>query len=100
MVFYMTWYVRYDENTSNDTSAQHFRTKHSLLIFDLQETLYFLNVASKNRMPHFRRHGLGTWGRIREDYITKIGNVFTGCGKWGEKKADGPKEHEGLVKIN
>jgi hypothetical protein len=58
MVFYVTWYVRYDENTSNDTSAQHFRTKHSFLIFYVQETLYYLNVASKNRMPHFRRPGL------------------------------------------
>jgi len=91
MVFYTTWYVRYNENTSNDTSAQHFRTKHSFLIFGIQETLYYLNVASKNRMPHFRRPDLGTWGHRREDYRTKIGNVFSGCGKWGEKRANGPK---------
>jgi hypothetical protein len=58
MVFYATWYITYDENTSNDTSMQHFQTKHSLLIFGVQETLYYLNVASKNRMPHFRRFGL------------------------------------------
>ncbi len=100
MVFYTTWYVMYDENTSNDTSAQRFRTKHSFLIFGVQETLYYLNVASKNRMPHFRRLDLGTWGHRREDYTTKNGNVFSGCGKWGEKRADGLKEHEGLVKIN
>jgi hypothetical protein len=55
MVFYTTWYVMYDENTSNDTSTQHFWTKHSFFIFGIQETLYYLNVASKNRMPHFRR---------------------------------------------
>ncbi len=62
MVFYATWYVRYNEKTSNDTSAQCFRTKHSLLIFGVQETLYYLNVASKNRMPHFRRHALKPMG--------------------------------------
>jgi hypothetical protein len=100
MVFYTTWYVKYDENTSNDTSAQGFRTKDSFLIFGVQETLYYLNVASKNRMPHFRRPNLRTWGHRKKDYTTKIGNVFSGCGKWGEKRADGPKEHEGLVKIN
>jgi hypothetical protein len=62
MVFYATWYVMYDENTSNDMSTQCFRTKHSLLIFNVQETLYYLNVAFKNRMPHFRRPGLHTIG--------------------------------------
>ena len=43
------------ENTSNDTYMQHFRTKHPLLIFGVQETLYYLNVVSKNRIPHSRR---------------------------------------------
>jgi hypothetical protein len=59
MVFYTTWYVRYNENTSNDMFAQRFQTKHSLLIFGVHEILYYLNVASKNKMPHFRRPALG-----------------------------------------
>jgi hypothetical protein len=48
------------KNTSNDAFAQRFRTKHSLLIFGVQETLYYLNVASKNRLQHFRRLVLGS----------------------------------------
>jgi hypothetical protein len=55
MVFYATWYIKYNENTSNDTSTQRFWTKHSFLIFNVQETLYYLNVVSKNRMPHFKK---------------------------------------------
>ena len=43
------------ENTFNDTFAQRFQTKHTFLIFDVQETLYYLNVAFKNKMPHFKR---------------------------------------------
>ena len=37
----------------------HSKYGHSLLIFGVQETLYYLNVVSRNRMPHFRRHVLG-----------------------------------------
>ena len=43
------------KNTSNDMFAQRFRTKYSLLIFGVHETLYYLNVAFKNEMPYFRR---------------------------------------------
>jgi hypothetical protein len=57
MVFYATWYVMYDDNTSTDTFTPHLRTKHSLLIFSVQETLHYLNVASKNKMSRFRKLG-------------------------------------------
>ena len=43
------------EKTSNDTHAHRFQTKHSLLIFSVQETLYYLNMESRNKMPYFRR---------------------------------------------
>jgi hypothetical protein len=76
MVFYATWYVMYDENTSNDTSAQRFRTKHSFFIFGVQETLYYLNVASKNRMPHFRRSKLGPYQWITSSKVNKTCQVF------------------------
>jgi len=39
--------------------------------------------------------GLRTWGRKGKNCTTNIGKVFNGCGKWGEKKVDGPKKHEG-----
>ena len=56
------------EDTSTDMYVQRFRTKHSLLIFGVQETLYYLNVASRNRMPHFRRHGLRLIIKVRAYY--------------------------------
>jgi hypothetical protein len=46
-----------------------------------------------NRWP---QEGQGMWGHKGEDYKIDITKTPSGCGEWGEKKANGPKEDEGI----
>jgi hypothetical protein len=40
------------------------------------------------------------WGCKGEDYTINTRKAFNGCGKWGEKGANGPKKHERTSQIN
>jgi hypothetical protein len=36
------------------------------------------------------------WGRKWIDHMMDIWETFSGCGEWGEKKANGPRKDEGI----